>query len=324
MSSVEAGDSSLSGGGEEFTFPHASHVRYFRRFIDALPGPYVSLDTNRMMALYFCVSGLDLLGATPDGELRDRIISWVYLQQILPTSSSESGAFRGCGFTGGNHAGDIGSPYRLSHVSMTYTALATLVVLGDDLSRVDKRAVTSALRELQQESGVYQAVSFGTESDTRFVFCACAISFMLQDWSGVDVEKARSFLTASVGFDGGFGLLPGNESHGGATYTALASWMLLGWEVPPEIHEEILRFCTFRQIGGFNGRINKPPDTCYTFWVGGSLQMLGCEDHIDAASTRAFLHKCQHGAIGGFGKKFRPLTTLTFFTRTTAFAAYPL
>jgi geranylgeranyl transferase type-1 subunit beta len=25
--------------------------------------------------------------------------------------------------------------------------------------------------------------------------------------------------------------------------------------------------------GGFNGRVNKPADTCYSFWVGGALDV---------------------------------------------------
>ena len=32
-----------------------------------------------------------------------------------------------------------------------------------------------------------------------------------------------------------------------------------------------------RQVGGFQGRVNKDPDTCYSFWVGASLKMLGDE-----------------------------------------------
>ena len=282
----------------------ALHVRYFKMLMERMPQPYASLDTNRMMVLYFCVSALDLMGEKLSEEKRRRVIEWIYRQQIRPQDADAEGKpAGGFGFTGGGHAGGASKDYRLSHISMTYTALATLLILGDDLSRVDRDAVTSSLRALQRDdTGVYEAVAFGTESDTRFVFCACAISFMLQDWRGVNTAKAEAFLRSSIGFDGGFGLLPGNESHGGATYTALASWVLLGLDVTEAQYEEILRFCIFRQIGGFNGRINKKPDTCYTFWVGGSLQMLGCQDLIDRISTKRFLLKCQKTTIGGFSK----------------------
>ena len=34
----------------------------------------------------------------------------------------------------------------------------------------------------------------GGEKDARFLFCACAISAILNDWSGVDVDHAAAFL----------------------------------------------------------------------------------------------------------------------------------
>ncbi|KAF9870650.1 prenyltransferase and squalene oxidase [Colletotrichum karsti] len=53
---------------------------------------------------------------------------------------------------------------------------------------------------------------------------------------------------------------------------------------------------------GFNGRCNKVADTCYCWWVGGTLQMLGHVDLIDDLPSRRFLmSKTQH-LIGGFSK----------------------
>ena len=40
----------------------ANHVRFLRMHLRMLPQPYLSLDTSRMTALYFCVVGLDILG----------------------------------------------------------------------------------------------------------------------------------------------------------------------------------------------------------------------------------------------------------------------
>ena len=37
--------------------------------------------------------------------------------------------------------------------------------------------------------------------------------------------------------------------------------------------EQIKRWCLFRQKSGFQGRPNKPVDTCYSFWVGASLEV---------------------------------------------------
>ena len=53
---------------------------------------------------------------------------------------------------------------------------------------------------------------------------------------------------------------------------------------------------------GFNGRCNKVADTCYAWWVGGSLGMLR-RQHLQNfnAVDRYLLDKTQH-RIGGFGK----------------------
>ena len=43
--------------------------------------------------------------------------------------------------------------YDCSHIAMTYTALSSLLILGDDLSRVDRPAVIEALKALQLPDG---------------------------------------------------------------------------------------------------------------------------------------------------------------------------
>ena len=63
---------------------------------------------------------------------------------------------------------------------MTYVALCSLVILGDDLSRVDKDSIVLGLKHLQLESGAFQCIAFGSESDARFVYCASCISHLLK------------------------------------------------------------------------------------------------------------------------------------------------
>jgi len=38
----------------------------------------------------------------------------------------------------------------------------------------------------------------GAENDMRFVFCAAAISYILNDWSGIDVDRMVDFILKSV------------------------------------------------------------------------------------------------------------------------------
>ena len=45
--------------------------------------------------------------------------------------------------------------YDSGHIAMTYTALLSLLVLGDDLEQVNKRGITAGLRNLQLPDGRY-------------------------------------------------------------------------------------------------------------------------------------------------------------------------
>ena len=63
---------------------------------------------------------------------------------------------------------------------------------------------------------------------------------------------------------------------GGSTFCAIASLSLMG-----RLHDTfsrrqldgVRRWCLFRQQTGFQGRPNKPVDTCYSFWVGATLEV---------------------------------------------------
>ena len=54
--------------------------------------------------------------------------------------------------------------------------------------------------------------------------------------------------------------------------------------------------------GGFCGRINKLGDTCYSFWVGGALDVLGFAELMHLQANRRFLLEHTQHVVGGFGK----------------------
>ena len=54
-----------------------------------------------------------------------------------------------------------------------------------------------------------------------------------------------------------------------------------------------LRRCLQRQQSGFNGRPNKPVDTCYSFWLGASLTLLGAQEFINKEANFAYLMTTQ-------------------------------
>ena len=99
---------------------------------------------------------------------------------------------------------------------MTYTALATLLILGDDLSCVHRQALSAGLQALQLPDGSFMAALEGGENDMRFLYCAAAISRIINDWSGVKKDVALQYVLASVSYEGGIGQGPGLEAHGGS------------------------------------------------------------------------------------------------------------
>jgi len=192
-------------------------------------------------------------------------------------------------------------PHDQGHIAMTYVALAMLLILGDDLSRVNKKAIVSAIRFLQQPSGNMSPSSGGCESDMRYVYCVCCVCYMLNDWSGFDKERAVNYILLSQSYDYAFGQAPDEESHGGSTYCALASLLLMGRLHDLPNKDMLLKWLLYRQQLGFNGRPNKLQDTCYSFWVGASIRLLGHFDLIMERHTRNFTLSCQR-KNGGFAK----------------------
>ncbi|XP_072440173.1 geranylgeranyl transferase type-1 subunit beta isoform X2 [Chiloscyllium punctatum] len=289
--------------GEHLEFLKDRHICFFERCLKILP--------ERLTIAFFALSGLDILSAL---HLVDKtsIIEWIYSLQVLPTEDKSN--LDRCGFRGSSHLGipynhlkDNGSHhlYDSGHIAMTYTGLASLVILGDDLKRVNKEACLAGLGALQLEDGSFYAVPEGSENDMRFVYCAACICYMLNDWSGMNTQKAIEYIRKSMSYDSGLAQGAGLESHGGSTFCAIASLCLMGKlnEVFSEKElNRIRRWCIMRQQNGFHGRPNKPVDTCYSFWVGATLKLLQIFQYTNFEKNRNYILSTQDHIVGGFAK----------------------
>lgn len=294
---------------QENLFLKEKHVKFFKRCFDILPHQYAFMDTSRLTILFFALSGIDMLNNLESIEdQRENIINWIYSYQILPKDVKVDK----CGFRGSSSNGakfcasnDQANLYDSAHIAMTYTGLLSLIILGDDLDRVNKSAILTSLRKLQLADGSFQAVFHGSENDMRFVYCASCICFILDDWSGMDIDQTISYIRRSQAYDGGIAQGPGLEAHGGSTFCAVASLVLM-----KKLHEAfsakeldtIAHWCISRQQTGFNGRPNKPTDTCYSFWVGATLKLLNMFHLTDKQFNRAFILSTQDSVVGGFAK----------------------
>ena len=278
-----------------------AHELYFTRLLEGELHPaFQGLDANRMTVAYFAITALDVLGALERCRTRDAIVEWILAQQVLPRCARCAGGFRGGSSSGAPFCAGGAFPTHAfdgPHLASTYTALASLLALGDDLARVRRDAVLRGVRALQQPDGSFCAFA-GGESDMRFVFCAAAVGTMLGDgdgdgdggggggggggdgaWACLDRPSAIAYIP-----EGGIGLGPGQEAHGGSTFCALAALHLLGALGTLDRPDLAARWCAERQLRGFQGRANKDEDTCYSYWLGASLALLG---HAELVAVRA-------------------------------------
>lgn len=101
---------------------------------------------------------------------KEEYINWIYLFQILPNCNDE--CLERCGFRGSlaatfslenqdtscvdnvRNKGSISShPLDTSHITMTYAAINTLLILGDDLGRIQRKGILAGVKALQLENG---------------------------------------------------------------------------------------------------------------------------------------------------------------------------
>jgi geranylgeranyl transferase type-1 subunit beta len=262
-----------------------SHVKYFQSMLRVMPEPYSSIDTSRMTAVYFAVTGLDVLNALETVD-KQQVINFIYGLQLgsgesvtnkVKSASGQNGFIGGsfanhticnmCNAISGlgnepntiennetpccalgcttNHIFSAHEEFHQGHIAITYTSLVTLITLGDDLSGVKTKLIVdgkpsfnitlyrlnllsltnistvnvvffvlSGLKRLQSPDGSFRATfTESGESDVRFLYCACAISTLLNDWSGVNIEAATSFVLSCFTYEGGFGVTPSKCSR---------------------------------------------------------------------------------------------------------------
>ncbi|XP_037657053.1 geranylgeranyl transferase type-1 subunit beta isoform X1 [Choloepus didactylus] len=296
---TEDSDDSLPDGGQGLPWEKQVYLDICRGFgrtavcqsaLSCLPSSWCSWATSSPQACFSLTTAACSAGSKPGSNINR------------------------CGFRGSSYLGipfnpsknpGTAHPYDSGHIAMTYTGLSCLVILGDDLSRVNKEACLAGLRALQLEDGSFCAVPEGSENDMRFVYCASCICYMLNNWSGMDMKMAIDYIRRSMSYDNGLAQGAGLESHGGSTFCGIASLCLMGKleEVFSEKElNRIKRWCIMRQQNGYHGRPNKPVDTCYSFWVGATLKLLKIFQYTNFEKNRNYILSTQDRLVGGFAK----------------------
>lgn len=240
----------------------------------------------KMNALYWGLSALQLVHRAQDFK-REDIVEFIL------------SCYDSC--TGGFGAAPKHDPHLLSTLSalQVLKLYDALDVLGDR-----KQAIIGFVKSMQLEDGSFQGDRFG-EVDTRFVYNGLQSLALLEALEPNVVDPAIAWILRCQNFDGSFGMVPDAESHAAQVFTCLGCLAIAGKldELP---QRELLEWwLSDRQVdnGGLNGRPEKLPDVCYSWWVVSSLSMLGKLEYIDKEKLMTFILSCQDEKLGGISDR---------------------
>ncbi|CAH8549555.1 unnamed protein product [Heterobilharzia americana] len=241
-------------------------------------------DYVKMSGMYWVLTALDLLDALGEVD-KDEIID------VVLSCQKSDGGFSS-------------SLKHDSHLLSTLSAIQILA-LFDSLDKVNVEMVCKYVAKLQQKDGSFTGDVWG-EIDTRFSFCAVAILHILGMLSKdiIDVEACASYLEQCQNLDGCFGTRPGSESHAGQAYCVVGALAILRQLRRLNI-DRAAWWLAERQLpsGGLNGRPEKHPDVCYSWWAVATLTILGRLTWINHSDLTRFILACQDTQTGGIADR---------------------
>ena len=199
-----------------------------------------------------------------------------------------------------------GSAKQDSHITSTHYALLTLIQLNRlDSALVHKEQISKYIKSLQNPDGSFKGDTYA-ETDSRFSYNAVSILKILgyNPEDIIDLPKATEYVLSCQNFDGGFGSIPGAESHGAYCFCCIGFLSVTG-QLNLLDKVQTGKWLAERQthLGGFNGRPEKLPDVCYSWWVLSGMFMIGAEDFFDKDLLIKFILECQDDISGGIGDR---------------------
>lgn len=244
-------------------------IDYLKSGLNGLDSGYTTLESSRPWLCYWMTHSLSLLGEDFPDETKMRIIN------TLNSLRSNRGGY------GGNIL-------QLSHTAPTYASVMALITVNskEAFQSIQRGRLYRFFLSLKRPDGSFRVQEDG-ESDTRALYTVLAVASITNILTKELAENCHLWLKQTQNwYDGGIGGEPGNESHGGYAYCGLASLVIMKEafliESPKQVHQilDIDRFVSWlymRQMtveGGFQGRINKLVDSCYSFWQGACFMLL--------------------------------------------------
>lgn len=251
------------------------HIKFLKQSLGPLPGRFVAVDASRPWYLYWCLSGLTMMGEDVS-SYRESII------ETARTMQNESGGF------GGGHG-------QTSHLATSYAVILAIALVGGEEAYdvIDRKGMWKWLCSLKQPDGGFQ-VCVGGEEDIRGAYIAAVIITLLDlpldltpDSPAYDggrlnlLSGMAEYVRSCQTFEGGISSQPNNEAHGAYAFCALACLAILDnpRRIIPSYLDvpRLVSWLSYRQYapeGGFSGRTNKLVDGCYSHWAGGCFPLI--------------------------------------------------
>lgn len=245
-------------------------------------------ESIKMGGVYWGLTAMSLLKIDVPAEKREKLLLW-----IDSCFDQEGGGY---GWSSG-HDG---------HLTASHYAVLLLVQLGVSLSAERIEKISNFVKINQKSDGSFQCDEWG-ETDLRFAYDAVAILSLLRrdDWKDViDTNAAVEWINACQNKqDGAFGPNPGLESHAAYTFCAVAALTILG--APIHAADVLGHWLCERQTpaGGFNGRPEKAPDVCYSWWILSALHVLKKDHWIEKSRLETFILRSQELEHGGIADR---------------------
>nr|OQO17620.1 hypothetical protein B0A51_14022 [Rachicladosporium sp. CCFEE 5018] len=221
---------------DEPRFDKPRHVKYWTRCLKTLlPSMYTSNDSNRMYLAYFILSACDVLGVLftlTTAEEREGYLTWIYHCQ------HPNGGFRmwpGTDF--GERRSVANAKWDPANGPATYFALASLLILRDDLQRVKRQETLNWISKLQHADGSFGETIVDSKieggHDPRLAYCATGVRYILRrseaDKAAMDgttvgdinIDALVGSIQRAESFDGGIADAPFHEPQAGYTFCSL-------------------------------------------------------------------------------------------------------
>ncbi|KAK6461236.1 type II proteins geranylgeranyltransferase beta subunit [Scheffersomyces coipomensis] len=271
-----------------FPFVREKHINFIIEQDSHRSFEYWLTEHLRLNGLYWGITALvtmDTLDSLPKEEVMDFVI------KCWDSKSGGFGAF----------------PKHDGHLLSTLSALQILRIYDDELNILGNRRaqLISFIKNLQLKDGSFQGDRFG-EVDTRFVYVSLSALSILGELTPEIVNPAVEFIMKCQNFDGGFGMVPGAESHAAQVFTCLGALAVADSLHLLENDTKLSNWLSERQVlptGGLNGRPEKLPDVCYSWWVLSSLSILKKTHWVDLSKLENFVLSCQDLINGGISDR---------------------